>query len=169
MKGLLISAIRDPDPVIFLEHIRLYRAFREEVPEGDFAVPVGKARVALEGNDLTILAWAAMVNVSLEAAKQLQKEGIRAEVIDLRTLKPLDKETGPEFGEKTGRVVIVEEARRISGFGSDLSAIIAEGAMLYLKAPIIGYPGTTSGSRSTNWKTNTCPTPTGSPWRQRKS
>jgi pyruvate dehydrogenase E1 component beta subunit len=141
IKGLLISAIRDPDPVIFLEHIRLYRAFREEVPEGEFTVPIGKARVALPGNDLTILAWGAMVNVSLEAAKQLQKEGINAEVIDLRTLKPLDKETVLNSVKKTGRAIIVEEAHRISGFGSDLSAIIAEGAMLYLKAHIIRVSG----------------------------
>jgi pyruvate dehydrogenase E1 component beta subunit len=141
IKGLLISAIRDPDPVIFLEHIRLYRAFREEVPEGEFIVPIGKARVALPGNDLTILAWGAMVNVSLEAAKQLQKEGINAEVIDLRTLKPLDKVTVLNSVKKTGRAVIVEEAHRISGFGSDLGAIIAEDAMLYLKAPIIRVSG----------------------------
>ncbi|BAI61790.1 pyruvate dehydrogenase E1 component beta subunit [Methanocella paludicola SANAE] len=141
MKGLLISAIRDPDPIIFLEHIRLYRAFREEVPEGEFTLPIGKARVALQGNDLTILAWGAMVNVSLEAAKQLQKEGINAEVIDLRTLKPLDKEAVLNSVKRTGRVVIVEEAHRISGFGSDLGAIIAEDAMLYLKAPIIRVSG----------------------------
>lgn len=141
IKGLLISAIRDPDPVIFLEHIRLYRAFREEVPEGEFTVPIGKARVALPGNDLTILAWGAMVNVSLEAVKQLQKEGINAEVIDLRTLKPLDKETVLNSVKKTGRAVIVEEAHRISGFGSGLGAIIAEDAMLYLKAPIIRVSG----------------------------
>lgn len=141
MKGLLISAIRDPDPVIFLEHIRLYRAFREEVPEGEFTVPIGKARVALPGKALTILAWGAMVNVSLEAAKQLQKENVSAEIIDIRTLKPLDKAAILESVKRTGRVVIVEEARRTSGFGSDLSAIIAEDAMLYLKAPIIRVSG----------------------------
>lgn len=140
-KGLLISAIRDPDPVIFLEHIRLYRALREDVPEGEYTVPIGKARIALPGNDLTILAWGAMVNVSLDAAKQLQKEGINAEVIDLRTLKPLDKEAVLGSAKRTGRVVIVEEARRISGYGSDLSAIIAEDALLYLKAPIIRVSG----------------------------
>ena len=141
MKGLLISAIRDPDPVIFLEHIRLYRAFREDVPEGDLTVPIGKARVALPGKDLTILAWGAMVNVSLEAAKKLQGENISAEVIDLRTLKPLDKEAILASVKRTGRVVIVEEAHRISGFGSDLSAIIAEDALLYLKSPIIRVSG----------------------------
>ncbi len=141
MKGLLISAIRDPDPVIFLEHIKLYRAFREEVPEGEFTVPIGKARIALPGKDLTILTWGAMVAVSLEAAQQLQKEGIQAEVIDLRTLKPLDKKAVLDSVKRTGRVVIVQEAHRTSGFGSDLSAIIAGDALLYLKAPVIRVTG----------------------------
>jgi pyruvate dehydrogenase E1 component beta subunit len=141
MKGLLISAIRDPDPVIFLEHIKLYRAFREEVPEGEYTVPLGKAKVALQGNDLTILAWGAMVNVSLQAAKQLKEEGISAEVIDLRTLKPLDKDTIINSVKKTGRAVIVEEAHRISGYGSDLSAIIADRAMMFMKAPILRVSG----------------------------
>jgi len=141
MKGLLVSSIRDPDPVIFLEHIKLYRAFREEVPEGEYTVPLGKAKVALSGNDLTILAWGAMVNVSLQAAKQLKDEGIGAEVIDLRTLKPLDRNTIIDSVKKTGRAVIVEEAHRISGFGSDLSAIIADRAMLYMKAPILRVSG----------------------------
>ena len=141
MKGLLISSIRDPDPVIFLEHIKLYRAFREEVPEGEYTVPLGKAKVALQGNDLTILAWGAMVNVSLQAAKQLKDEGVGAEVIDLRTLKPLDKGTIIDSVKKTGRVVIVEEAHRVAGFGSDLSAIIADRAMMYMKAPILRVSG----------------------------
>jgi pyruvate/2-oxoglutarate/acetoin dehydrogenase E1 component len=141
MKGLLISAIRDPDPVIFLEHIKLYRAFREDVPEGEFTVPIGKARIVLPGKDLTILAWGAMVNVSLEAAKQLQGEGIQAEVIDLRTLKPPDKKAILDSVKRTGRVVIVQEAHKISGFGSDLCAIIAEDALLYLKAPVIRATG----------------------------
>lgn len=136
MKGLLLAAIRDPDPVVFLEHIRLYRAFREEVAEGDHTVPIGKARVALPGKDLTIIAWAAMVNVALEAAKQLRAEGIEAEVVDLRTLKPLDKAAVLASAKKTGRVVIVEEAHRTAGFGSDLAAIVAEEALLYLKAPV---------------------------------
>ncbi len=141
MKGLLISAIRDPDPVIFLEHIKLYRAFREEVPEGEFTAPIGKARIALPGKDLTILAWAAMVNVSLEAAKQLREEGISAEVIDLRTLKPLDKKAILDSVMRTGRVIIVQEAHRTSGFGADLSAIIAEEALLFLKAPVVRVTG----------------------------
>jgi pyruvate dehydrogenase E1 component beta subunit len=140
-KGLLISSIRDPDPVIFLEHIRLYRAYREEVASGEFTVPIGKARVALPGKDLTIIAWGAMVNVSLEAAKQLKPKGIEPEVIDLRTLKPLDKETILESVKRTGRVVIVEESHRISGFASDISAIISERALLYLKAPVMRVSG----------------------------
>ncbi len=141
MKGLLLSAIRDPDPVIFLEHIKLYRSFREDVPEGDHTVPLGKARTALPGKDLTILAWGAMVNVALEAARQLEKENIRAEVIDLRTLKPLDKDAVLDSVKRTGRVVIAEEAHRISGYGSDLSALIAEDALLYLRAPVLRVSG----------------------------
>ncbi len=136
MKGLLISAIRDPDPVVFLEHIKLYRAFREEVPEGEHTVPIGQAKIARPGKDLTILAWSAMVKVSLEAADELKNDGIEAEVVDLRTLKPLDKKAILDSVKRTGRVVIVEEAHRIIGFGSELSAIIAEDAILSLKAPI---------------------------------
>lgn len=140
-KGLLIASIRDPDPVIFLEHIRLYRAYREEVPSGEFTVPIGKARIALPGKDLTIIAWGAMVNVCLEAAKQLKPQGIEPEVIDLRTLKPLDKGTFLDSVKRTGRVVIVEESHRISGFASDISAIINEHALLYLKAPVARVSG----------------------------
>ncbi|WP_174590267.1 alpha-ketoacid dehydrogenase subunit beta [Methanocella conradii] len=141
MKGLLISAIRDPDPVIFLEHIKLYRAFREDVPEGEHTVPIGKAKIVAKGKDVSIFTWGAMVSVSVEAAKQLEGESISAEVIDLRTLKPLDMEAIVESVKRTGRAIIVEEARKLSGFGSDLSAAIAERALLYLKAPIIRVSG----------------------------
>lgn len=141
MKGLLISSIRDPDPVIFLEHIRLYRSFKEEVASGELTVPIGKARIALPGKDLTIIAWGAMVNVSLEAAKQLKPEGIEPEVIDLRTLKPLDTELILSSVKKTGRAVIVEESHRISGFASDIAAIIGEQSILYLKAPVTRVSG----------------------------
>ncbi len=141
LKGLLISSIRDPDPVIFLEHIRLYRAHREEVPDGDYTVPLGEAKVALPGNDLTIVAWGAMVNVSLEAAKTLQEGGVNAEVLDLRTLKPLDKAAILNSVKKTGRLVIVEEAHRILGFGSEISAIVSEEAILHLKGPVIRVSG----------------------------
>ena len=142
MKGLLISSIRDPDPVIFLEHIRLYRAYREGVPDGEFTVPLGKARVAQPGKDLTIVTWGAMVNVSLEAAKTLKEEdGTEAEVIDLRTLKPLDEPSILGSVKKTGRLVVVEESHRILGFASDVSAIVNEKAILYLKGPIVRVSG----------------------------
>jgi pyruvate dehydrogenase E1 component beta subunit len=142
MKGLLISAIRDPDPVIFLEHIRLYRAFREGVPDGEYTVPLGKARVAQPGKDLTIVTWGAMVNVSLEAAKTLkEQDGIDAEVIDLRTLKPLDAEAVLDSVKKTGRLIVVEEAHRMLGFGDYVSATLNEKAILYLKSPIVRVAG----------------------------
>ncbi len=141
VKGLLISAIRDPDPVIFLEHIKLYRAFREEVPEGEHTVPIGKAKTVQKGKDVSILAWGAMVSVSMEAARQLEGEGVSAEVIDLRSLKPLDVEAVMGSVKKTGRAVIVEESRKLSGFGSDLGALLAERALLYLKSPIARVSG----------------------------
>ncbi len=142
MKGLLISSIRDPDPVIFLEHIRLYRSFREGVPDGEFTVPLGKARVAQPGKDLTIVTWGAMVNVSLEAAKKLKEsDGTEAEVIDLRTLKPLDEEAVLSSVKKTGRLVVVEESHKILGLASDISAIVNEKAILSLKGPIVRVAG----------------------------
>lgn len=141
-KGLLISSIRDPDPVIFLEHIRLYRSFREGVPDGEFTVPLGKARVAQPGKDLTIVTWGAMVNVSLEAAKKLKEaDGTEAEVIDLRTLKPLDEEAILSSVKKTGRLVVVEESHKILGLASDISAIVNEKAILSLKGPILRVAG----------------------------
>ncbi len=141
-KGLLISAIRDPDPVIFFEHKRLYRAFREDVPEGDYTVPIGEARVAQPGKDLTIVTWGAMVNVSLEAAKQLQEQdGVEAEVIDLRSLKPLDEKAVLASVKKTGRLVTVEEAHRILGFADDVSALVSEKAILHLRGPIVRVAG----------------------------
>jgi pyruvate dehydrogenase E1 component beta subunit len=140
-KGLLISAIRDPDPVIFLEHKRLYRAFREGVPDGEFTVPIGKARIAQPGKDLTIVTWAAMVSVSQEAAKKLKDEGIEAEVIDLRTLKPMDEEAVLNSVKKTGRLIVVEEAHKMLGFGDYISATINEKAILYLKGPIVRVAG----------------------------
>ncbi|MCD1295190.1 alpha-ketoacid dehydrogenase subunit beta [Methanocella sp. CWC-04] len=141
VKGLLTSSIRDPDPVVFLEHIKLYRSFREEVPEGEYTVPIGKGRIARKGKDVTIVAWGAMVNVSLEAAKKLEQNDIEAEVIDLRTLKPLDKGIILDSVKRTGRAVIVEESQRISGYASYLSAIIGEQCLLYLKAPVSRVSG----------------------------
>ena len=135
-KGLLISSIRDPDPVIFLESTRLYRSIKEEVPEGEYTIPLGKARVVREGSAVTLLAWGSMLHRTLQAI-----EDIDAEVIDLMTLKPFDEETILKSVKKTGRVVIVHEAPKTCGFGAELSATIAEDAMLYLKSPIIRVTG----------------------------
>ncbi len=134
-KGLLIAAIRDPDPVIFLEPKKIYRAFREDVPEGDYTVPLGKARVVKEGADLTIVSWGYMAHVSLQAAEEAQDEGIQAEVIDLRTLVPLDIETVIRSVEKTGRCVIAQESPPTCSFGAELMALINDKAFLYLQAP----------------------------------
>lgn len=131
-KGLLISSIRDPGPVVFLESTRLYRLIKEEVPEGDYAVELGRARVARQGNDITVVAWGSMLHRALQAA-----EGFDAEVIDLMTLSPFDEETIYKSVKKTGRAVIVHEAAKTCGFGAELSASIAEQAILYLKAPVI--------------------------------
>ncbi|HEY8449440.1 MAG TPA: alpha-ketoacid dehydrogenase subunit beta [Bacillota bacterium] len=136
-KGLLISAIRDPDPVLFLEPKSIYRAFREEVPEGAYTVPLGKARIAREGSDVTVIAWGAMVRVALEAAERLHEErGWSCEVIDLRTISPVDRTTVIESVKKTGRAVILHEAPRQCGFGAELVALINEHALLYLEAPV---------------------------------
>ncbi len=140
-KGLLIASIRDPDPVIFLEPKRIYRALREEVPEGDYTVPLGKAKVIKEGKDLSIFAWGAMLRVVREAAEQAQAQGIDAEVIDLRTLLPLDIETIVSSVEKTGRVLIVQEAPRTCGVGAEIAALINDKAMLSLQAPIVRVTG----------------------------
>lgn len=135
-KGLLISAIRDPDPVIFLESTRLYRLIKEEVPEGEFTIPLGKARVAQKGNKVTLIAWGSMLHKSLQAV-----DGLDVEVIDLMTLSPFDEETVYMSVKKTGRVVIVHEAPKTGGFGAELSASIAEDLMLSLKAPIMRVAG----------------------------
>ncbi len=135
-KGLLLSAIRDDDPVVFLEPTRLYRAFRQEVPEGDYTVPLGKAAVKRAGSDVSILSWGAMVRVALEAAEKLAAEGVSAEVVDLRTLNPLDLDTVLASVVKTGRAVVVHEAPRAAGFGAELAALVQERAMLSLLAPV---------------------------------
>ncbi|HXW69362.1 MAG TPA: alpha-ketoacid dehydrogenase subunit beta [Dissulfurispiraceae bacterium] len=135
-KGLLISSIRDPDPVIFLESTRLYRLIKEEVPEGEYTIPLGKARVVQEGKEVTLIAWGSMLHRTLQAA-----EGLDAEVLDLMTLSPFDEETIFRSVKKTGRVVIVHEAPKTCGFGAEMSATIAEDAMLYMKAPIMRVTG----------------------------
>lgn len=140
-KGLLISAIRGDDPVLFLEPKRVYRAVKGEVPEGDYTVPLGVARVAKEGSDTSIFAYGAMLHVALEAAEQAAEKGVSVEVIDLRTLMPFDKAAVMNSVAKTGRAVIVHEAPKTCGFGAELAAIIAEEALEYLKAPIVRVTG----------------------------
>jgi len=136
-KGLLISAIRDNDPVIFLEHMKLYRSFREEVPEEAYTVEIGKADVKREGKDVTLIAYGAMVHASLKAAEELEKDGIDAEVIDLRTVSPIDYDTVLESVKKTNRVVVVQEAQRQAGIAGQLISEIQERAILHLEAPIL--------------------------------
>ncbi|MFN3479908.1 MAG: alpha-ketoacid dehydrogenase subunit beta [Thermodesulfovibrionales bacterium] len=135
-KGLLLSAIRDPDPVIFLESTRLYRLIKEEVPDGEYTIPLGKARVVQEGKDVTVISWGSMLQRTLQAV-----EGFDAEVIDLMTLVPLDEEMIIKSIKKTGRVVIVHEASKTAGFGAEIAATIAEEAILYLRSPIIRVTG----------------------------
>ncbi|GIW21961.1 MAG: 2-oxoisovalerate dehydrogenase subunit beta [Candidatus Sericytochromatia bacterium] len=140
-KGLLISSIRDNDPVLFLEPKKLYRTIKGEVPENEYIIPLGKASIPLQGDDVTVIAYGAMIPICISAAKKANEEGISTEVIDLRTLIPLDKETILNSVKKTGKVVIVYEAPKTGGFGSELSAIIAEEAIEYLEAPILRIAG----------------------------
>lgn len=136
-KGLLISAIRDDDPVIFLEHMKLYRSFRQEVPEGDYTIPLGKAEVKREGTDLSIITYGAMVHESIKAAEELEKEGHSVEVVDLRTVSPLDIETIIASVEKTGRAVVVQEAQKQAGVAANVVAEINDRAILSLEAPVL--------------------------------
>ncbi|HPR64111.1 MAG TPA: alpha-ketoacid dehydrogenase subunit beta [Thermoanaerobaculia bacterium] len=135
-KGLLISAIRDNDPVIFMEPKRIYRAFREEIPVEPFTVPLGKAHVLREGTDVTLVAYGAMVRVCLEAAQWLEKDGISSEIIDLRTLHPLDRDTVLNSVARTGRAVVVHEAPKTLGLGAEITALINEHLLLQLLAPV---------------------------------
>ncbi len=135
-KGLLISAIRSNDPVVYLEHMKLYRSMREEVPDEAYMVPLDKAEVKQEGSDVTIISYAYMLQASLQAAKDLEKQGIHAEVLDLRTLAPLDEDTILQSVKKTGRVVIVQEAQKQAGVANQVSRLIGEEGILYLDAPI---------------------------------
>ncbi|AAP10892.1 pyruvate dehydrogenase complex E1 component subunit beta [Bacillus sp. 22475] len=136
-KGLLISAIRDNDPVIYLEHMKLYRSFRQEVPEGDYTIDLGKADIKREGTDVSVIAYGAMVHAALKAAEELEKEGISLEVVDLRTVQPLDIETIIASVEKTGRVVVVQEAQKQAGIAANVVAEINDRAILNLEAPVV--------------------------------
>jgi pyruvate/2-oxoglutarate/acetoin dehydrogenase E1 component len=140
-KGLLKSAIRDNNPVLFFEHKFLYRRIKEEIPAGDYTVPIGKAIVRREGRDLTIVSYAAMLHTSLEAAKQLSNEGIDAEVIDLRTLLPLDRETLLASVKKTNKLLVVHEDTRTGGIAGEIAAIVCEDAFEDLDGPITRVTG----------------------------
>jgi len=141
-RALLVSAIRDPDPVIFYEAKAVYRAFREEVPEAEETLPIGKAQRVLEGKDLTMISYGAMLRPTLEAASLLkEKDGVEAEVIDLLTISPLDEETLVESVKKTGKAVIVHEAPRSFGPGAEIASRLMEKAFFYLEAPIARVTG----------------------------
>jgi pyruvate dehydrogenase E1 component beta subunit len=136
-KGLLTAALADPDPVVFFEPARVYRAIKTEVPEETYTIPLGKARVVQEGSDLTLIAWGAQVRTVKDAAQKLEAEGVaRVEVVDVRTLSPFDYETVVASVSKTGRAIIVHEAPRTCGFGAEISAQIMERAVLHLQAPV---------------------------------
>ena len=135
-KGLLLAAIEDPDPVVFLEPIRMYRALREEVPEGRYTVPIGEAAVLREGRDVTIVTYGSMVREALRAADLLNAETASAEVVDLRTLSPLDTTTVIASVEKTGRAVVVVEGQRTGSMASEIAAVIGERALYSLLAPV---------------------------------
>jgi 2-oxoisovalerate dehydrogenase E1 component beta subunit len=140
-KGLLLAALEGEDPVIFLEPKRLYRTTKEDVPEGRYTVPLGAARTARAGDSCTVLAYGAMVPVAVEAAAKAAERGWSAEVMDLRTLVPLDTEAVLASVRKTGRVVIVHEAPRTCGYGAELAALIAEQALTSLLAPVLRVTG----------------------------
>jgi len=135
-KGLLASAIRDPDPVVFLEPKLIYRAFREEVPDETYTVPLGEAAVRREGADVSVYTWGAMTRPTMEAAEDLAEEGIDCEVVDLRTLSPMDTDTILESFRKTGRAVVVHEAPKTGGLAGEITATIQEEALLYQEAPV---------------------------------
>ena len=139
-KGLLAAAIRDPDPVVVLEPKLVYRTARGHVPEGEHAVPLGRARLALEGSDATLVAWGAMVGVCERAAAALAGEA-SVQVLDLRSLKPLDEDAVLAAAAKTGRLAVVQEAPRTCGFASEVAALLAERAMLDLQAPVLRVTG----------------------------
>ena len=140
-KGLLKSAIRDNNPVLFFEHKFLYRRVKQDIPRGDFTVPIGKAIVRREGRDLTIVTYAAAALTSLEAASALAKEGIEAEVIDLRTLLPLDRETILNSVKKTNKLLVVHEDTRTGGIAGEIAAVVCEGAFDHLDGPIARVTG----------------------------
>jgi len=140
-KGLLLASIRDPDPVMFFEPKRIYRAAKGDVPDGEYTVPLGKAAVVREGSHVTVVAWGAMLYEAIAAADEAKAQGIECEILDLRTLWPLDIDTIVASVKKTGRVVVVHEAPKTCGFGSEIVALINEKAFLHLEAPPVRVTG----------------------------
>jgi 2-oxoisovalerate dehydrogenase E1 component beta subunit len=136
-KGLLKAAIRDDDPVLFFEHKYLYRRIKEELPAEDYVVPIGKAALRRTGKDLSIISYGAQVYTALEAASELEQDGVSVEVLDLRSLLPYDKDAVLETVAKTSKVILLHEATRTGGFAGELAALIAEEAFEYLDAPIV--------------------------------
>jgi 2-oxoisovalerate dehydrogenase E1 component beta subunit len=136
-KGLIKAAVRDDDPVLYFEHKFLYRRIKEDVPEKDYTVPIGKGALRREGSDVTVVTYGSMVHVALEASAALEAEGVQVEVIDLRTLLPLDEEMILASAAKTGKVVVLHEDRRRGGIGGEIAAIIAEKAFEHLDGPIV--------------------------------
>jgi len=141
VRGLLRSSIRDDDPVLFFEHKKMYRSVRGDVPDTDYTIPIGNAAVTRQGTDVSIIAYGMMAQYSLEAADLLESEGISAEVVDVRTLRPLDGETLLASVAKTGKAVIVYEDNRFGGFGAEIAAILAEEAFENLDGPIVRVTG----------------------------
>lgn len=135
-KGLLIAAMEDPDPVLVLETMKNYRSKREEVPVGKYTVEIGKGEIVREGTDVTLIAWGAMISIAEKAAEQAEKKGISCEIIDLRTLYPIDRDIIAHSVQKTTRAVIIHEAHNTGGLGNDLVSIINDTSFLYLRAPI---------------------------------
>jgi len=143
-KGMLLAAIADPDPVVFLEPIRLYRAIKQEVPDDEFMVPLGKAITVREGSDVTVISYGAMVRASRRAADLLEDEGVSVEVVDLRSLAPLDEDAIVVAARRTGRVVVATESHRTAGMASEVAAVVQERALYSLLAPV---------ERVTGWDT----------------
>ena len=140
-KGLLKSAIRDDDPVVFLEHKRTYRLVRGEVPDEEYTIPIGKADIKKQGNDISVITYGLMVHHCLEAANTLENEGISVEVLDLRTVRPIDEEAVLNTAKRTGKILVVHEDNKALGVGAEVSAIISESAFEYLDGPITRLAG----------------------------
>jgi 2-oxoisovalerate dehydrogenase E1 component beta subunit len=140
-KGLIKSAIRDNDPVVFFEHKALYRRIKEDLPEGEYTVPIGKARVFREGKDISIITYGAMVHTASEAADKLAEEGISVEIVDLRTVLPIDEETVLASVKKTSKAILLHEDTLTGGIGGEIAARIAERAFEYLDGPLVRIAG----------------------------